>query len=167
MSATRCGLPGSLRAMHQAAESRDLAIALRLFAKDLDALPESAFDHHFGGSARTVADIVYEVNMVNDHIGLTIRGEELFPWPDGGWITAPEHLRTKDVVLESFRVSSAKIVETAKGFTESELDEIVVTEQGEKTRRERIRFITLHLWYHCGQLNFMQSLLGDSEWHWK
>jgi uncharacterized damage-inducible protein DinB len=153
--------------MHQAAESRDLAIALRLFAKDLNALPESAFDHHFGGSARTVADIVYEVNMVNDHIGLTIRGEDPFPWPEGGWITAPETHRSKEAVLESFRISSEKIIATAKGFTDEDWDGTVTTEQGEKTRRERIRFITLHLWYHCGQLNFMQSLLGDSEWHWK
>jgi len=138
-----------------------------LFTKDLNALPESVFDRKLGGTARTVADIVYEVNLVNDHVGLTIRGEELFPWPDGGWITAPEHLRTKDVVLESFRDSSAKIIATARGFSEAELDESVVTEQGEKTRRERIRFLTLHLWYHCGQLNFIQTLLGDGEWHWK
>lgn len=153
--------------MSQATESRELRTACMLFTKDLNALPESAFDQKLGGTARTVADIVYEVNLVNDHVGLTIRGEELFPWPDGGWITAPEHLRTKDVVLESFRVSSAKIIATARGFTEAELDEIVVTEQGDKTRRERIRFITLHLWYHCGQLNFIQTLLGDGEWHWK
>ncbi len=40
-----------------------------MFLQDLEALPESAFEASFGGVTRTIPDIVYEVNLVNDHVG--------------------------------------------------------------------------------------------------
>ena len=55
-----------------------LRSAFRVFLQDLEALPEEAFTTSQGGKARTVADLVYEVNLVNDRIGLTLRGEPLF-----------------------------------------------------------------------------------------
>lgn len=42
----------------------------------------------------------------------------------------------------------------------------VTTEHGETDVFERLRFIGLHTWYHSGQLNYMQTLLGASAWHW-
>jgi hypothetical protein len=138
-----------------------------LFLKDLRALPEDAFDKSFGPKVRTLADIVYEVNLVNDHVGMVIRGEEPFVWPDGGWIKAPEGFGGKQAVIDAFTKSSDKAVATAEGFSPDEMDGKIQTEDGETTRAERCRFMTLHLWYHLGQLNFVQTLLGDDEWHWK
>jgi len=140
--------------------------ACGIFLKDLRALPEDIFTKNFGGTSRTVADIVYEVNLVNDHIGLTIREEELFDWPEGGWITAPAGFDSKATVVSAFEASSKRILETVEGFSEEEILGTVVSDGNETTRFERCRFMALHLWYHSGQLNFMQTLLGDSEWHW-
>ncbi|MBS1708007.1 MAG: DinB family protein [Armatimonadetes bacterium] len=144
-----------------------LQSACKIFLQDLEALPEEAFDKSFGPKVRTVADIVYEVNLVNDHIGQGLRGEEQFEWPDEGWIKAPENLRTKEAVVASFKASSEKIIATAEGFSAEDMERTVKTEWGDKTFMERFRFISLHLWYHSGQLNFIQTLLGDDEWHWK
>jgi hypothetical protein len=151
-------------------QSKEMAMAslksaFGMFLKDLEALPEEGFDRCFGGKARTVADIVHEVNMVNDHIGLTIRGEDLFPWPEG-WITAPEEQRTKATVIEAFKTSSERIVATVQDFSEEQMAEPITTEHGETNRYERCRFMALHAWYHSGQLNFIQTLLGDDGWHW-
>lgn len=140
--------------------------ASEIFLKDLQALPEDAFDHRFGGTARTVADIVYEVNLVNDHIGMVLRGEEPFAWPDGGWIKAPEGFRGKEAVVAAFETSSNRILATIEGFSEADLEATVETEHGARTRFQRCQFMALHLWYHSGQLNFMQTLLGDDAWHW-
>ena len=136
-----------------------------LFLKDLEALPEDAYGKSLGGTARTVADIVYEVNLVNDHVGLVIRSEKAFDWPEG-WIKAPANLQTKDLVIESFKKSMEKIINTAESFSEAQLEEKFKTDEGETTRFERLRFITLHNWYHSGQLNFIQTLMGDDTWHW-
>lgn len=136
------------------------------FTKDLEALPEEAFSLSQGGKARTVSDLVYEVNLVNDHVGMVLRGEEPFPWPEGGWIVAPNDFTGKEATISAFRKSSARILETIEAFGEGEMDATVETEHGPSTRYARCQFMTLHLWYHGGQLNYIQTLLGDDQWHW-
>jgi hypothetical protein len=145
---------------------KNLRGACEMFLKDLEALPEEAFTKSFGGTARTVADIVYEVNLVNDHVGMVLRGEEPFVWPHGAWIKAPEDFQTKETVIAGFKKSSEKIVATAEAFTEEEMEATVETEHGPRTRFARCQFMTLHIWFHLGQLNFIQTLLGDDVWHW-
>ena len=139
--------------------------ACGIFLKDLRALPEDSFGRSFGGKTRTVADIVHEVNLVQDHMGLTIRGEELFDWPEG-WITAPENQRTKEAVISAFEKSSAQILETVEGLTYQDLERKIINEHGEQNVFHLCRHMTLHLWYHSGQLNFIQTILGDDAWHW-
>jgi hypothetical protein len=128
-------------------------------------MPADAFDKCLGGKARTVADIVHEVNLVNDHIGLRLRNEPEFPWPDG-WITAPPELRTKQAVIDAFKASSERFLATIESMTEEGMEATITTESGETTVFERCRFAAVHLWYHSGQLNFIQTLLGDDGWHW-
>jgi len=139
--------------------------ALSIFDQDLEAIPSEAVDKCLGGKARTVADIVHEVNLVNEDIRRNMIGEPVGEWPDG-WITAPENLRTKEAVLAAFRETSDRLKATITGWTDDDLAAKVTTEHGETDRSERCRFITLHLWYHSGQLNFIQTLLGDDGWHW-
>jgi len=144
---------------------KGLESAVRIFSKDLAAMPESAFTQNFGGKSRTVADIVSEVNLVNDHVGLTLRGEPLFDWPEG-WIIAPDNLRSKAAVIESFESSSQKILDTIRKITQEDMARKVTTEYGDTDAFERCRFMTLHLWYHSGQLNYIQTMLGDDNWNW-
>ena len=140
--------------------------SVQLMLNDLEALPESAFDQNFGGKSRTVADIVYEVIKVNDDIAANMRKEQTPPWPDDGWLKAPEDFRTKEAVIAAFKASSDKLTETVESFSEEQFAETITTEHGETNRFERCRFIALHIWYHSGQLNFIQTLIGDDDWHW-
>ena len=142
-----------------------LKSSFHLLSKDLEALPEEAFSRRFGPACRTVADLIYEVNMVNDHVGLTIRGEELFDWPDG-WITAPVDFRGKEHIIAAFKQSSEKFLATAEGFSEAAMLAPIQSDGEETNRFERCRFVALHNWYHSGQLNFVQTLLGDAAFHW-
>lgn len=137
-----------------------------LYNKDLAALPEEAFDKSFGPKARTVADFMHEINMVNDSLCKELRGEGRPEWPDEGWVKAPENLKSKAAVLEAFQASSDAAVATVESLPESAMEEIVKTEMGEFPKVDRIRFMSIHLWYHLGQINFIQTLLGDDEWHW-
>ncbi len=148
------------------APSKALRWVCDCFLNDLKALPESAFSQEFGGKARLLADIVYEVNLVNDHIGMVIRNEDPFSWPEGQWIKAPESFAGKDHIVAAFEASSARILATAEGLSDADLQTTVMTEWGERTREERIRFMAWHVGYHDGQLNFIQTLLGDDGWNW-
>jgi hypothetical protein len=145
---------------------KSLKGACNIFLQDLQALPEEAFCKSFGPKVRTVADIVYEVNMVNNHVSMVIRGDAPFLWPDG-WVTAPADFCTKEIVIAAFEKSSQAAIATVEGYSSEELDATLQTDEGETTRFERSRFMTLHLWYHSGQLNFIQTLMGDDGWNWK
>lgn len=137
-----------------------------LLSHDLESLPADAFCQSFGPACRTAADIIYELNMVNDHVGLTIRGEERFDWPDG-WIKAPSDFRTKEAVIDGFKRSFDRFLVTIDGFSEEEMLAPIDDGDGNETNRyERCRFVALHNWYHSGQLNFIQTLLGDDKMHW-
>ncbi|MCW5942852.1 MAG: DinB family protein [Fimbriimonadaceae bacterium] len=140
--------------------------ACKMFRQDLEALPDEAFGQRFGDRTRTVADIVYEVNLANDHIGMTLRGEAPLPWPEGGWIKAPEGFRSKEAVIAAFDRSCQAIVATAEALSAEAIEATVRTERGETTRFERFQFVAMHLWYHSGQLNYIQTLRGDDAWHW-
>lgn len=140
--------------------------ASTMIQKDLQALPESAFTHHFGGTSRTVADIVHEINLVNQHITMILRGEEPFEWPDGGWITAPPDFNSKDAIIAAFNETCQMVMATAESFPEDGKEETVTDEHGVHTRYDRIRFMAFHMAYHSGQFNFMQTLLGDDKWNW-
>ncbi|MEQ1932723.1 MAG: DinB family protein [Fimbriimonadaceae bacterium] len=147
--------------------AKSLKGACKVFLQDLQALPEEAFDKSFGPKTRTVADIVFEVNLVNDHACLVIQGEVPFTWPDEGWIKAPEDLRTKEVVIASFEKASGQAMSIAESLSQEQIEEGIQEDGHETTRESKIRFMALHLWYHSGQLNFIQTLLGDDGWNWK
>lgn len=133
---------------------------------DLNSLPEEAFDRRFGGKARTVADIVHEINTVNDHLVYSIRGEAPPEWTAKGWITAPDDRREKAAAITAFDQSSARFLEALEALKPEQLADKVSTEHGETDKFERARFAATHLWYHSGQFNFIQTLLGDDDWHW-
>lgn len=142
-----------------------LRSAFDMFRQDLEALPEEAYDRCFGGKARTVADIVHEVNLVNDHVRATVLGEPLFDWPDG-WITAPEGQRTKETVMAAFDASADMAVAAFDNMDGNQFTTPLEADEPRSAPRDRLRFLQIHCFYHMGQLNFVQTLLGDSEMHW-
>ena len=145
---------------------QDLKWVFKTFQEDLEALPEEAFDKQFGGKARTVSDLVHEVVLVQDHVRLTITRQDLFDWPEG-WITAPEDLRTKDAVMNHFTRSADEFIEAVNGFSEDQMTDEVKSDDKMVTPYSRCRYIYWHAGYHSGQLNYVQTLLGDDGWHWK
>ena len=144
---------------------KSLKNAFWRFKVDLLAIPEEAIFKSFGGVSRTAADLVFETNQVNDHIGQGVRMEIQFDWVDG-WLKAPENWKTKQEVVDAFTESSDRTIKTFEDFTLDELEAPYEDDGKTTTRMERCRFITFHTDYHSGQLNFIQSLLGDDKFHW-
>ncbi len=144
---------------------KGLQSALGTLRKDLVALPEDAIAKTFGGVSRSAADMVHEINLVNEHVVKTLLGQPLFDWPEG-WIKAPAELQTKHALLAAFDKTNTFVIEGLESLSDEDWTKTVTTERGDTNTAERIRFITLHVWYHSGQVNYIQTLLGDSAWHW-
>lgn len=143
-----------------------LQTAVTFFLKDLEALPEVAVFARHGGNSRSAADIAYETMLVNDEMRAMIAGESGPVWPEDEWTRAPETWKTKATVIEEFKASADKLIALAESFGTNEFEVIVKSEKSERTRFERFQFAAMHTMYHCAQLNYIQSMLGDSKMHW-
>lgn len=143
-----------------------LKVAVSHFIKDLEALPEEAVFARHGGTSRSAADIAYETALVNDEMRAIIVGEAGPVWPEEEWTHAPEAWKTKAEVVAFFSESADKLVALAESFKADEFEVIAKSEKSERTRFERFQFAAMHTMYHCAQLNFIQSMLGDGEMHW-
>lgn len=139
----------------------------RLFLIDLEALPEEAFTKPLGLKVRTISDIVHEVNVVNNAIVKVIQDRYDGPMPDSGWIKAPEGLRTKAAAIDAFRKGSEVALAAVEAIMPEAMGVKVMAQEGEVTREQECRFMNIHMWYHLGQLNFVQTMFGDDAWHWK
>lgn len=137
----------------------------RFFTQDLENLPAEVFEKSLGGKARTAADIAYEVRLTNERLSRDLLGQPSTDHPSG-WAIAPEDLRSKEATVASFRTSCEQVVQIIEGMSPEEMEEIVPGVLGDASRADHCRSMTVHLWYHSGQLNFIQTLLGDSDIHW-
>ena len=139
--------------------------ALRFFQQDLENLPPEVFEKSLGGKARTAADIAYEVRLTNERLCRDLQRLESSESPNA-WTVAPEEFRTKEAAIASFQSSADQVVALIERLSVEEMEEVVPGVLGDASRADHCRAMTVHLFYHSGQLNFIQTLLGDSEIHW-
>ena len=137
----------------------------RFFEQDIENLPEEVFVKSLGGKARTVADIAYEVRLTNERLCRDLLRQPSTDMPSG-WAVAPEELHSKEATLRSFQASAEAVVQILEGMSVEEIEEVVPGVLGEASRADHCRSMTVHLFYHSGQLNFIQTLLGDGDIHW-
>lgn len=141
--------------------------ASRLLANDLNALPKEKQNARPDGCARAPLHIVAECAAVNNMIARLLKGEA-FQRP------SPEE---REAFLKSFDTA-----EKAVSFLEQEtqtllaafetLDESTLGEETDSplgrpmTRFAIAELPAVHMMYHDGQLNYIQTLYGDDKMHW-
>lgn len=142
-----------------------VARVFRFFLQDLENLPDDVFGKSLGGKARTAADIAHEVRITNERLCRDLQRQPSAEQPNA-WVIAPEDVRTKEAAIQSFQTSCEQVLQIIEQMSLEEMEEVVPGVLGEARRADHCRSMTVHLWYHSGQLNFMQTLLGDSDLHW-
>lgn len=136
-----------------------------MYAKDLEALSQEQLTSSFAGAARTAVDFTYEVIVINRRIASRLRGEDpgALPWEAGKeWAVAPESHRSKEALIADFNASADELIAAVAGDPLRK----IVTPMGEQTALELAVFAAMHIGYHGGQLNYIQSLHGDAGIHW-
>lgn len=142
--------------------------ARQAFQKDLNALPAEAFSQNFGGKSRSAADIVWEVIAANDWMTAKLQGLDSGAPPNSeGWMRAPEDKQDKETLIGELGASLDRMEAAMASATEDQLAEPSGSQEGAWPKGEFCRLAGVHLWYHSGQINYIQTILGDEEWHWK
>lgn len=137
------------------------------YVNDLHHLSTEQLDQSPGGSARKGADFSFEVAIVNQRIAARVRGENKGPWPYEGWVTAPDGSRSQEALIALVRDSVDEVINALEGIDEEMLFAPITSGGQETTLFKAASMCAVHTSYHDAQLNYIQSILGDMEIHWK
>jgi hypothetical protein len=137
-----------------------------LYAADLAAMTDEMLSTSVAGKARTAYDLTYEVISVNDLITEKAKNFVREPKENTGWTKAPMSFCDKQAAIAAFNASIEGVVETLKSAHPEFLDEIVDSPLGPLPVKRLAGIVPMHIMYHSGQLNYIQTLHGDDEFHW-
>lgn len=146
--------------------TKQLEFARDSYLQDLEALTEKDLLEGTGGEERKGIDFTYEVGYVNRRFATRLRGETPEPWPEGGWITAPEVYRNREAVMDLVRDSMNELIDAWKNVPAEEMTRVITLPSSETSPLDLVFSCVWHTGYHDAQLNYIQELRGDMTMHW-
>lgn len=131
--------------------------------RDLNHIPDDKLDWVPMGKAKTAKQIIVECAGAYRWLAAKIRGDEN---ADGQWgevfaMAPPTREETAKLLEECW----GQLAPVLDGVEEGELGEKRQAFWGETTVGDLLFFCEWHSTYHSGQLNYIQTMLGDTEMH--
>lgn len=141
--------------------------AHQMLVKDLNALPEDSAAACPGGVARPAIELIVECAGVNGTIaGVLTTGEFNRPTPEQRKAYYAS-ITTREAALAELEQKTHVLLAAIDAMDENTLGEMLPGVFGSPMTRFALAEVPfMHMMYHDGQLNYIQSLHGDSEMHW-
>ena len=116
------------------------------------------------GSAptRSVLEQIGECVVVNRHFAALLRGENP-PLPAGGW--THEGFADSQDAQEQLIASANELAQAIRAFDDDGLARTFQLRRGPTTGKNLLIMAYRNMAYHAGQINFIQMLAGDAEFH--
>ena len=133
---------------------------------DINAIAADKRSECPGGSARSPLYIVAECASVNGLIAKMLRGEQVERPSSEQAEAFMKTFDTTDKALAFLHQETESLLSAIDAMDESTLGDTVQTPLGERTLFGLASIAGIHMGYHDGQLNYIQTLYGDSEMHW-
>ncbi len=135
---------------------------------DLKAIPAEKQNVSLGGTARAPLNIVAECGMVNGFVAAFLATGTAPERPSGeARDTFLASFDTEEKALTYFAAQTEALIAAFHGLSEETLAETTSELFGRPMTRLAVAELpAIHMSYHDGQLNFIHSLLGDSQMHW-
>lgn len=143
-----------------------IQLTASLFTKDVSAMSHENLSLQPGGKARSGYDLIFEVTRTNHLVKAAAQGEPISIPSRDGWLRAPDEAKNKEAALSAFQQS---VIGTCEALTQVSPERFGETVQSPMGPMPLLRFagiIPFHHMYHSGQLNYIQTLTGDDEFHW-
>jgi len=134
------------------------------------AMPEDKIDWKPMEHGRTVLDQLQEVAQATTFFSAVLEKKGDPQFSAEHWEQAREARKawdTLDKCEEVCKANTEKLFELIRGLSEEDLDTTIKFEGSDRdySLAEVMSFHQTHLNYHHGQLNYMQTLYGDTENH--
>lgn len=137
-----------------------------MYTADINAIPDDKLDWSPGGCARSAKSITTEVVGMCKYAAALCRGEEPQMTEDS-LAEAVGNLDTKAKMVEAFSAACQDLSASLTSASPDVLNKVVTPPwQMDAPVYMIAQIMVSHIWYHDGQLNYIQSLLGDEKVHW-
>ena len=143
-----------------------LQMASQFYVKDLAASTSEIMDCKPGDAHRCPFDFTYEVVKLNHLMAGVLRGEPMSAMGGEGFLTAPEEFRNVGTATREMEESMADVLAAVDGLDDAGFESNVEMFGRSWTKMEVATLCAVHVGYHDGQLNYVQTAKGDLAVHW-
>ena len=141
--------------------------ASRIFCLDLAAIPEDKIGACPMGVARSPLHFSAECAGFNLMVAANLRGEEYAIPSEEGKTAYYASIDTTAKAAEAIQTSTAALIAGLDAVSDEDMHKEVPMYWGGTMPLYKFANLAInHMGYHDGQLNYIQSLYGDSEVHW-
>lgn len=133
---------------------------------DIQAIPDDKWTASHGGCSKPgnaiVADTVTNLRWTTG----ILKGESSDAYNHMG--DTISEFADKNAAIVAFQEATAAFSEALKNASDETLNSVVTAPwQAQVPVMILAQISVSHVWYHDGQLNYIQTLLGDGEVHWQ
>lgn len=144
-----------------------LSFAHNLFSADLRSMDEDSLRSNCGGQSRCGFDFIFEmIGFYETFGGLLANGPSDIEGPGGGWVRAPEEFCVKDSAMSALDAAVDRFRSVIEGYSGDFLKDVFPSPVGPFTPIGMANLAVWHTMYHSGQLNYIQTVRGDVDFHW-
>jgi hypothetical protein len=145
-----------------------LAALQDMYGKDVRAIPEDKWNATFGGCTRSACELTADAVQLLDWAAEALRGNVIAVTPSPDRLDGMKsECATRDAATARLGKSCGQFVAALSDASDEALNAMVTPPWQMPTPLYMIAQIAVsHVWYHDGQLNYIQSLLGDDKVHW-
>lgn len=138
-----------------------------MYCADIKAIPNEKLGTSPGGCARTPQQFSAEVVGLCKWTAAKLRGEEPVQRTEDEMQAFGTTMNSQDAICGAINAASTEFSEALMACPDDRLNSTVTPPWQMDAPLYMIALITAnHIWYHDGQLNYLQALNGDEAIHW-
>jgi hypothetical protein len=140
---------------------------LGMYLADIKAIPDDKWNSSMGGCSRPPSEMTAEVVSLLDWTAAALQGDARPATEEELTAKAKSDCSTKEGAAAQMKRAVVAFSRALKDASDETLSSSVTAPWGLTAPLFTIAHITSsHIWYHDGQLNYIQCLLGDGKYHW-
>lgn len=138
-----------------------------MYTADINATPDEKWNETFGGCTKSACQFTADAIGMLMWATTALKGTPANDGYMGQMEIVAGQCGTKAGAIEKLSTAADEFIDALGKVSEEDLAKDVVTPWGMPTPLFMVAQIAVsHVWYHDGQLNYVQCLLGDDKVHW-
>lgn len=147
--------------------SRWLDAVVGMYIADINALPDDKWNHNFGGVARPASDLTADALSLLVWTNEALKGNFLADNEQEGYKKLQAVCATKSDSISALQAAATDFAGAISNASDEDLNKVITTPFCMEMPLFMVAQVAVsHIWYHDGQLNYKQALLGDEKVHW-